>query len=124
MNEGETAEPMRGGRVVPFPTVAPRPTPVTFDKDELRAVLNLYGRRVAEGEWRDYAISFERERAVFSVYRRTAEMPLYRIVKDMRLARKQGAYAVLSAAGMVLRRGHDLARVLRVLDSPVRLVPG
>lgn len=125
MSEGEPAEPMRDGRVVPFPPVARHtqgPAQVCFDRLELRTILNLYGRMVAAGEWRDYAIDFERERAVFSVYRRTSELPLYRIVKDPRLTRKQGAFAVLSSAGLVLKRGHELSRVLDVLNKGLRLV--
>jgi hypothetical protein len=124
MSEGETAEFSRGGtasRVVPFPTTAP--PQVSFNRDELRQILNVYGRGVAEGEWRDYAIDFARDKATFSIYRRTAEMPLYRIEKDPRLARKQGAYAVVAASGLILKRGHELARVLRVLDKPLRVVP-
>ena len=124
MSEGEIAEPSRGGGgapgVVPFPTAAHRQ--VSFNRDELRRILDLYGRMVAEGEWRDYAINFTREKAVFSVYRRTSEMPLYRIEKDPRLARRQGAYSVTAASGLVLKRGHELARVLRVLDKPLRVV--
>jgi hypothetical protein len=89
----------------------------------LRQILNVYGRGVAGGEWRDYAIDFATDRAVFSIYRRTSEMPVYRVVKDRRLAAKQGAYAVVAATGLVLKRGHDLARVLRTLDAPLRLVP-
>ena len=96
---------------------------MTFNREELRAILNLYGRMVADGEWRDYAIGFERERAVFSVYRRASELPLYRVVKDPRLARKQGAYAVVNTAGLILKRGPDLARVLRLFDAPLKLVP-
>lgn len=122
MNEGEPTEPMRGeGRVLPFPA-APTSRPVTFDRLELRTILDLYGRRVAEGEWRDYAIDFAPDQAVFAVYRRASELPLYRIVKNPKLARRQGAYAVETPAGLVLKRGHDLAQVLRVIDRPVRLV--
>ena len=123
MNEGEAAEPMRGGGaalVVPFPSAAR--TQVSFNREELRQILDVYGRKVAEGEWRDYAIDFTRDKAVFSVYRRTSEMPLYRIEKDPRLARRQGSYAVVAASGLVLKRGHDLARVLRVLDKSLRVV--
>ncbi len=100
----------------------PPPQQVTFNRDELRQLLNLYGRKVAEGEWRDYALDFLKDKAVFSVYRRSTEYPLYRVEKDPRLARRQGAYAVVTQAGMVLKRGHDLARVIRVLEKPVRLV--
>ena len=121
MNESEIAEPMRGGAsgVVPFPAA---PNRVTFNREELQAILNLYGRMVAEGEWRDYAIDFTRDKAVFSVYRRTSEMPLYRIEKDPRLARRQGAYAVIAASGLILKRGHDLDRVLHAIDKPLRVV--
>nr|WP_312861701.1 DUF2794 domain-containing protein [Segnochrobactrum spirostomi] len=89
---------------------------IAFDRRELDAILRLYGRMVAAGEWRDYAIDFRREEAVFSVYRRTSEMPLYRIVKAPKLARKQGAYSVVAAGGMILKRGPDLGRVLAVLE--------
>ena len=124
MAEGEAGETMRGGgaQVVPFPSAAPK-TQVTFSRDELRLILNLYGRMVAEGEWRDYAMDFERDRAVFSAFRRTSEMPLYRIVKEPALARRQGAYSVVASGGRVLKRGHELDRVLRVLDGPPKLVP-
>ncbi len=123
MSDGEIAEPMRGGpatRVVPFPTAAHRQ--VSFNRAELRTILDLYARKVAEGEWRDYAIDFTRDKAVFSVFRRTSEIPIYRIEKDPKLARRQGAYAVVAASGLVLKRGPDLARVLRVLDKPLRVV--
>ena len=121
MNEGEQPEILRsGGHVVPFPAAAPK-TQVTFSRDELRLILNVYGRMVAEGEWRDYAMDFERDRAVFSVFRRTSEMPLYRIVKEPSLARRQGAYSVVAAGGRVLKRGHELDRVVRVLE-PLRVV--
>lgn len=101
---------------------APIPARVTFTRRELDRILNLYGRMVADGEWRDYAIDFLKDRAVFSVFRRASEMPLYRIVKDPRLARKQGAYSVVSATGLVLRRGHELDRVLLVIDRKLSLV--
>jgi hypothetical protein len=96
---------------------------VSFDRHELRQILSLYGRMVALGEWRDYAIDFLRDRAVFSIFRRTSEVPLYRIVKDPALARRQGAYSVIAASGMILKRGHELERVLRAIDKPVTLVP-
>ena len=121
MSEGEIAEPRRGGApgVIPFPAAQYQ---VTFNRDELQAILNLYGRMVAEGEWRDYAIDFTRDKAIFSIFRRTSEMPLYRIEKDPKLARRQGAYAVVVASGLVLKRGHELTLVLRVLDKPLRLI--
>ena len=94
---------------------------VMFDRRELSTILSLYGRMVAAGEWRDYASGAGREHAVFAVFRHTAEMPLYRIEKNPKLARKQGAYAVIAVTGLILKRGHELARVLQVLDKPVKL---
>ncbi len=90
---------------------------VTFDRRELGAILRLYGQMVAAGEWRDYGLSFLREVAVFSVFRRTAENPLYRIEKRPRLRARQGMYAVVGMDGHILRRGHELAQVLRVLEQ-------
>jgi Protein of unknown function (DUF2794) len=95
---------------------------VAFNRQELNQILNLYGRKVAAGEWRDYAIDFGRETAVFSVFRRASECPLYTIEKSPKLARKQGAYSVVAASGLILKRGHDLARVLEVLDKRVKLL--
>jgi hypothetical protein len=90
---------------------------VTFSRRELRRILDLYGRKVAAGEWRDYAIDFLKDRAVFSVFRRTSEVPLYRIEKNPKLERRQGAYSVISATGLIVRRGHELDRVLRAIDK-------
>jgi hypothetical protein len=95
---------------------------VTFDRRELDRILDLYGRKVAAGEWRDYAIDFLKDRAVFSVFRRSSETPIYRIEKHPRLARRQGAYSVISVTGLILKRGHELDRVLRVLDRSLSLV--
>ena len=89
---------------------------VRFDRSELNRILNLYGRMVVAGEWRDYAIDFLEDAAVFSVYRRTSEMPLYRIERRPKLRDRQGQYAVVAAGGQILKRGHDLATVLRVLE--------
>jgi len=89
---------------------------IAFHRTELSVILSLYGRMVAAGEWRDYGISCLREVAVFSVFRRTAEMPLYRIEKRPKLRSKQGMYAVIGLNGQVLKRGHDLKSVLRVLE--------
>ncbi len=100
----------------PLPLTSPAPEQVNFDRRELAAILTVYGRMVAAGEWRDYGISALREAAVFSVFRRTAENPLYRIEKRPKLRAKQGLYSVIGMDGQVLRRGHDLATVLRVLD--------
>jgi hypothetical protein len=92
------------------------PEQVAFHRTELSVILSLYGRMVAAGEWRDYGISCLREVAIFSVFRRTAEIPLYRIEKRPKLRNKQGMYAVIGPNGQVLRRGHDLKAVLRVLE--------
>jgi Protein of unknown function (DUF2794) len=91
---------------------------VAFNRNELDAILNIYGRKVAQGEWRDYAIDHLSDRAVFSIFRRTSEMPLYRVEKIPALARRQGAFRVVAVSGAVLKRGHDLVPVLRVLDRP------
>jgi hypothetical protein len=99
------------------------PATVFFTRRELDQILRVYGRKVAAGEWRDYAIDFGRDRAVFSVFRHTSEVPLFRIEKQPRLARRQGAYGVIAATGLILKRGHDLALVLSVLDRPVRVAP-
>src|ERR1700747_3080702 len=95
---------------------------VRVNRRELDRILGLYGRMVAAGEWRDYAIDFLKDRAVFSVFRRASEIPIYRIEKDPRLARKPGAYTIVSATGLILRRGHELDRVLLVIDRKLALV--
>lgn len=92
------------------------PQPIFFNRLELNRILHIYGMFVAAGEWRDYAIDGLKDAAVFSIYRHASEAPLYRIEKRPKLARKQGAYAVLSASGMVLKRGGDLENVLKVFD--------
>lgn len=89
---------------------------VAFQRPELAVIFSIYGRMVAAGEWRDYGISCLREVAIFSIFRRTAEYPLYRIEKRPRLHGKQGQYAVLGMDGRILKRGHDLRSVLRVLE--------
>lgn len=101
----------------PVPFAAAIPEQVSFDRRELGTILSLYGRMVAMGEWRDYAINAMREVAVFSIFRRAAETPLYRVEKRPRLRAKQGMYAVIGAEGQVLRRGHDLTQVLKVLEK-------
>ena len=95
---------------------SPRKVIVFFERKELTRLLSLYGRMVAAGEWRDYGIAGLTEVAVFSVFRRSAEAPLYRIEKRPALARKQGAWAVVGQGGHVLRRGHELEQVLRLFD--------
>ena len=124
MSDSESLAPLSGlkpvsGLQASSPSAVP--ATVTFDRHELREIFNLYGRMVASGEWRDYAMDFGKEKAVFSVYRRSNEHPLYRIEKNPKLARKQGAYAVIAVTGLILKRGHELARVLQVLDKPVKL---
>jgi hypothetical protein len=89
---------------------------VMFDRRELSAILSVYGRMVASGEWRDYAIGMGREMAVFAVFRHSAESPLYRIEKHPKLRNKQGLYCVVASGGLIMKRGHDLAQVLRVLE--------
>lgn len=101
----------------PFAQISQTPDQVSFDRREFSLILGLYGRMVAAGEWRDYGISCLRDMAVFSVFRRTAEFPLYRIEKRPKLRARQGMYAVVAMDGQILRRGHDLAAVLRVLDG-------
>ncbi|MGA8171887.1 MAG: DUF2794 domain-containing protein [Methylocystis sp.] len=95
---------------------------VCFDRQELRIIFDLYGAKVAGGDWRDYALDFTVSKAVFSIFRRACETPLYRIEKTPALARRQGAYSVVDASGLILRRGHELARVIGVLDRKLRLV--
>ncbi|SLN28544.1 hypothetical protein PSA7680_01292 [Pseudoruegeria aquimaris] len=105
--------------IEPGPPRAPsigQPDRVAFDRKELGLILGLYGRFVAAGEWRDYGISSLRDVAVFSVFRRTAENPIYRIEKRPKLRHRQGLYAVVGMDGLVLKRGHDLKTVLRVLE--------
>jgi len=118
----EDAEPSANHAAARNAVATASPNRVTFNRIELNRILNLYGRMVADGEWRDYAIDFLRDRAVFSVYRHASEVPIYRIEKDPRLARKQGMYSVIAATGLILRRGHELERVLLVIDRKPALV--
>lgn len=104
-------------RVVPdHPSPRRRPEPVAFTRDELSQILGVYGQFVAAGEWRDYAIDHLSDAAVFSIFRRTAEVPLYRVEKRPALARRQGAWAIISMTGVILKRGHELAQVLKLFD--------
>ncbi len=109
-----------GGRRVDEGQTAPLET-VSFTRTELNLILRVYGFQVAAGEWRDYAIDMMREQAVFSVFRHTSDVPLYRIEKNPKLARRQGAFSVVAASGHILKRGRDLAQVLRVLEPKPRL---
>jgi hypothetical protein len=121
--ETNSVDSQSGGQkpanLVPFP--GKPQSLVRFDRSELMQILNLYGRYVAEGEWRDYGIDFAADRATFAIYRRAAEQPLYRIIKDPSLARKQGAFSVIAQGGLILKRGQDLAQVLRVLIKKPKL---
>jgi hypothetical protein len=95
----------------------PRQKPyVGFDRRELNTILNLYGRKVASGEWRDYAMDFLKDRALFSIYKRASERPFYVIEKNPKLRARQGQYMVTGQDGRVLKRGHELENVLRVLE--------
>ena len=96
--------------------------PVSFTRQELQDILNVYGRQVAAGEWRDYAIDMGRDTAIFSIFRRSSEMPLYRVEKNPKLARRQGAYSIITATGLILKRGTDLRRVLSAIDKRLRVV--
>jgi Protein of unknown function (DUF2794) len=105
--------------IVRFPSQQIKP--VAFDRHELSQILNLYGRFVSAGAWKDYAMDFTRDKAVFSVFHRSAEQPLYRIVKEPSLARKQGQYTVVAQGGLILKRGHELPQVLSVLFKKLKL---
>jgi hypothetical protein len=100
----------------PFPTGGP-PGRVFFERAEFTRILNLYGRMVAAGEWKDYAIDPLPDACVFSVFRRASEVPAYRIEKRPSMARKQGAWAVIGEGGMILKRGHELEQVLKIFDK-------
>jgi hypothetical protein len=119
---GRAAPPRNEGRGRFEPRTGPGQAAISFDRRELKVLFDLYGAKVAAGEWRDYALDFTPAKAVFSIFRRASEEPLYRIEKNPELARRQGAYAVIATTGLVLRRGHDLARVVRALDSKLKLV--
>lgn len=126
MSECDDIESSRGGATVVALAATHRSQtsnqPIHFNRRELNEILTVYGRKVAAGEWRDYAIDQLKEKAVFSVFRRASEVPLYRIEKQPRLARRQGAYAVIAPTGLILKRGHDLSNVLRILDRRMTLV--
>jgi hypothetical protein len=129
------AEPLAPSKQLPHlgvvvanePRAAPRPMPrppltVRFNRRELQAILSVYGRQVAGGEWRDYAIDFLKDRAVFSIYRHHSERPLYVVEKNPRLRERQGQFMVMGQDGRVLKRGHELDAVLRVLEPKLQLV--
>ena len=102
--------------VTPFPVPRGTPLQIGFDRSELTRILDLYGRMVAAGHWRDYAIDLGREAAVFSAFRRTAERPEYRIEKHPALRNRQGMWALVNEAGSTLKRGHELSSVLAPVE--------
>jgi Protein of unknown function (DUF2794) len=116
-------QPRLAASVTPFPA-QPILRQVAFDRLELQAIMDIYGRMVAAGEWRDYAMDFLKDKAVFSIYRRTSEMPLYRIEKTPELRNRQGMYSVHAPGGLILKRGQELRQVLRVLDKPLKAITG
>lgn len=95
---------------------------VAFNRSELSEILSVYGRMVARGEWRDYGIDMLKDRAVFYIFRHASERPLYTVEKRPKLARKQGAYLVIATTGLILKRGNDLNKVMRVLDKRLTVV--
>ncbi len=107
------------GVLLRFSGVSPKE--VRFDRSELSMILGLYGRNVAGGEWRDYAMDFGRDEASFSVFRRSSEQPLYRISKNPLLTRKNGLYSVTAQGGLIMKRGNDLLQVLKVLEKRPKL---
>ena len=109
-------------KVIPLGPSRPQSPTVSFDRHELGKILHIYGRMVATGAWRDYAIDHLADRAVFSIFRRASEVPLFRVEKNPKLANKQGAYSVIAASGLIMKRGHELERVLRVFDKSLKLV--
>ncbi len=104
------------------PAASKVPGIVAFDRRELATILNVYGRKVGQGEWRDYAMDFLRDRAVFSIYARVSERPLFIVEKTPRMRNKQGQYTVTNQQGRILKRGHELTLVLRVLDPQLAVV--
>ena len=111
-------EPISLHRAVAAQDMSPATVPqVTFDRLELNRILTLYGRMVSAGEWRDYALDFLDEVAVFSIFRHASEMPLFRVEKWPKLRARQGQYGVVAAGGLILKRGHELPQVLKVFDK-------
>ena len=104
------------GTVTPFPSRGSRPTQIGFERVELTRILDLYGRMVAAGHWRDYAIELGREAAIFAAFRRAAERPEFRIEKRPELRNRQGMWALVNEQGAVLKRGHDLGPVLAPVE--------
>ena len=111
-----TGEPAPSGSNGKVPVI------VAFDRRELMTILAVYGRKVGQGEWRDYAMDFLRDRAVFSIYARVSERPLFIVEKTPKLRNRQGQYSVTNQQGRILKRGHDIAQVLRVLEPQLAVV--
>lgn len=102
---------------------APAPEAVFFSRREFDSILNLYGKMVASGHWKDYAIDSARDQAIFSVYQNVHDRPLYRITKTPKRAAKQGAFAISSAQGNILKRGHDIDMLLKFFNKKlIRLI--
>jgi hypothetical protein len=110
--------------ITALPFVTPATRQIVFDRLELNAILNIYGRMVAAGIWRDYAIDLGRDMAIFAAFRRASERPEVQIIKNPALRGKQGMFALISEAGAVLKRGTELASVLAPLERGLlKLVP-
>jgi hypothetical protein len=110
--------------VARFPSIGDRRPIATFDRNELSRILDLYGRMVAAGHWRDYALRIDPDVAVFAAFRRHSERPEVRIEKRPSLRTKQGAFALVSEHGAVLKRGHDLAGVLAPIERRLMRLVG
>jgi hypothetical protein len=111
------------GNITPFPNNRSQPDQTGFDRQELSRIMDLYGRMVAAGHWRDYAMDFGRDVATFSAFRRAAERPEYRIEKRPALRNRQGMWVLIGEAGLVLRRGQELAGILAPVERKlVRLI--
>jgi hypothetical protein len=118
---------MTDGIIASFPHQGgpQRPAAVAFDRREFDQIMRLYGRMVAAGEWRDYALDFNAQSAVFSIFRRSSELPVFRIEKSPAQARRQGAYTIYGMGGQILKRGHDLSQALKIFDRKLmKLVEG
>ena len=129
MDDLKDLQTLRSSNVVPLKsnlhssstTSKQAPEIISFNRKELDQILRVYGFKVADGEWKDYAIDMLKDRAVFSVFRHTGETPLHCIEKIPKLARKQGAFCVTAPDGKILKRGHDLTSVLKVLEKRAKL---
>lgn len=113
---------VHSGEPMANPSTAKAPVIVTFDRKELTTIMAVYGRKVGQGEWRDYAMDFLRDRAMFSIYARVSERPLFVVEKTPKMRNRQGQYTVTNQQGRILKRGHDIAQVLRVLDPQLAVV--